>query len=97
MINEDERLAAMGPLSASVATDFAGAVASGRLDLPLPGGGRTYERWAVLPDLAGEDLPWHGCPRDTPTRWPSWPSSAPARRRTGAAGASGPRSRRDRG
>jgi alkylation response protein AidB-like acyl-CoA dehydrogenase len=39
-----------------VAADFAVAVASGRLDLPLPGGGRTWERWAVLADLAGEDL-----------------------------------------
>ena len=39
-----------------VAADFAAAVESGRLDLPLPGGGRTYERWAVLADLAGEDL-----------------------------------------
>ena len=39
-----------------VAADFAAAVASGRLDLPLPGGGRTWERWAVLADLAGEDL-----------------------------------------
>jgi alkylation response protein AidB-like acyl-CoA dehydrogenase len=35
---------------------FADAVGSGRLDLPLPGGGRTRERWAVLADLAGEDL-----------------------------------------
>ena len=35
---------------------FADAVESGRLDLPLPGGGRTRERWAVLADLAGEDL-----------------------------------------
>jgi hypothetical protein len=39
-----------------VAADFAAAVESGRLDLPLPGGGRTYERWAALADLAGEDL-----------------------------------------
>jgi alkylation response protein AidB-like acyl-CoA dehydrogenase len=39
-----------------VAEDFAAAVESGRLDLPLPGGGRTYERWAALADLAGEDL-----------------------------------------
>jgi alkylation response protein AidB-like acyl-CoA dehydrogenase len=39
-----------------VAEDFAAAVESGRLDLPLPGGGRTYQRWAVLADLAGEDL-----------------------------------------
>jgi alkylation response protein AidB-like acyl-CoA dehydrogenase len=39
-----------------VATDFAAAVAFGRLDLPRPGGGRTWERWAALADLAGEDL-----------------------------------------
>ena len=39
-----------------VAAAFAGAVESGRLNLPLPGGGRTCERWAVLADLAGEDL-----------------------------------------
>jgi len=39
-----------------VAAAFADAVESGRLDLPLPGGGRTRERWAVLADLAGEDL-----------------------------------------
>jgi hypothetical protein len=39
-----------------VAADFAAAVESGRLDLPLPGSGRTWERWAVLADLAGEDL-----------------------------------------
>src|SRR5579862_9823783 len=39
-----------------VAVDFAAAVAFGRLDLPRPGGGRTWERWAALADLAGEDL-----------------------------------------
>jgi alkylation response protein AidB-like acyl-CoA dehydrogenase len=56
MISEGERPAAMGPLAASVAEAFAAAVESGRLNLPLPGGGRTYERWAGLADLAGEDL-----------------------------------------
>jgi alkylation response protein AidB-like acyl-CoA dehydrogenase len=40
----------------AVAAAFADAVESGRLDLPLPGGGRTRARWAVLADLAGEDL-----------------------------------------
>jgi alkylation response protein AidB-like acyl-CoA dehydrogenase len=35
---------------------FASAVGSGRLDIPLPGSGRTGERWAVFADLAGEDL-----------------------------------------
>src|SRR5690242_14383921 len=39
-----------------VAAAFAAAIGSGRLDLPLPGGGRTWERWAVLAELAGEDL-----------------------------------------
>ena len=41
---------------AATAAAFADAVRSGRLDLPLPGGGRTRERWAVLADLAEEDL-----------------------------------------
>src|SRR5437660_2221324 len=41
---------------AGTAAAFAHAVRSGRLDLPLPGSGRTRERWAVLADLAGEDL-----------------------------------------
>jgi hypothetical protein len=31
-------------------------VRSGRLDLSLPGSGRTRERWAALADLAEEDL-----------------------------------------
>ena len=35
---------------------FAAAAAAGRLDLPLPGSGATWERWAALADLAGEDL-----------------------------------------
>jgi alkylation response protein AidB-like acyl-CoA dehydrogenase len=35
---------------------FAGAVASGLLDLPLPGSGRTGERWAAFAALAEEDL-----------------------------------------
>jgi alkylation response protein AidB-like acyl-CoA dehydrogenase len=39
-----------------VAEAFAAAVESGRLDLPLPGAGKTRERWAALADLAGEDL-----------------------------------------
>src|SRR5690349_23680957 len=43
-------------MSNEVAADFAAAVESGRLDLPRPGSGRTWERWAVLADLAGEDL-----------------------------------------
>ncbi|HET9972889.1 MAG TPA: acyl-CoA dehydrogenase [Streptosporangiaceae bacterium] len=43
-------------MSSEVAADFAAAVESGRLDLPLPGSGRTWERWTALADLAGEDL-----------------------------------------
>ena len=35
---------------------FVGAVDSGRLDLPLPGGGATGVRWSAFADLAGEDL-----------------------------------------
>ncbi len=40
----------------AVAAAFADTVESGRVNLPLPGSGRTRERWAVLADLAGEDL-----------------------------------------
>jgi alkylation response protein AidB-like acyl-CoA dehydrogenase len=40
----------------AVAAAFAAAVESGRLDLPLPGSGRTWERWDSLAELAGEDL-----------------------------------------
>jgi alkylation response protein AidB-like acyl-CoA dehydrogenase len=50
----DDRAA--GPPGSAVAAAFADAVESGRLDLPLPGAGNTGERWAVLADLAGEDL-----------------------------------------
>jgi alkylation response protein AidB-like acyl-CoA dehydrogenase len=35
---------------------FAAAVASGRLDLPVPGSGATRRRWAAFADLATEDL-----------------------------------------
>jgi alkylation response protein AidB-like acyl-CoA dehydrogenase len=35
---------------------FVSAVESGRLDLPLPGAGATWARWAVFADLAEEDL-----------------------------------------
>ena len=41
---------------AAVAAAFAQAVESGRLDLPLPGGGSTRQRWAVLAQLAEEEL-----------------------------------------
>ena len=66
MINSVCPLTAVGPLTgddragswsgARVAAAFARAVESGRLNLPLPGGGRTRERWAVLAQLAEEDL-----------------------------------------
>ena len=39
-----------------VGTAFAGAVESGVLDLPLPGRGQTWERWAALAKLAEQDL-----------------------------------------
>ncbi len=35
---------------------FVSAVESGRLDVPLPGSGFTWERWAVFAGLAAEDL-----------------------------------------
>jgi hypothetical protein len=50
----EERL--VTPAWQRVARAFAAAVESGRLDLPLPGGGRTRQRWAAFADLAGEDL-----------------------------------------
>jgi alkylation response protein AidB-like acyl-CoA dehydrogenase len=40
----------------ATAEAFSYAVQSGRLNLPLPGCGRTSERWAVLAELAEEDL-----------------------------------------
>ncbi len=59
-------LTATGPLSdggrddrwttAATAAAFTYAVKSGRLNIPLPGGGRTRERWAALAELAEEDL-----------------------------------------
>src|SRR6201994_2751604 len=38
------------------AAAFTAAVESGRLDLPLPGAGATWRRWAAFADLAEEDL-----------------------------------------
>jgi alkylation response protein AidB-like acyl-CoA dehydrogenase len=35
---------------------FTAAVESGRLDVPLPGSGATWQRWTAFADLAGEDL-----------------------------------------
>ena len=53
---EADGLRRAAPVAEAVAGAFATAVESGRLDLPEPGAGRTRERWAVLADLAGEDL-----------------------------------------
>lgn len=39
-----------------IGTAFAAEVELGRLDLPLPGGGRTWDRWAAFAKLAGQDL-----------------------------------------
>jgi hypothetical protein len=41
---------------AGTAAAFAEAAGAGRLDLPLPGGGRTWERWMVFADLAEDNL-----------------------------------------
>jgi alkylation response protein AidB-like acyl-CoA dehydrogenase len=66
MISSGQTLTATGALNAdkhvtgwpgaATAAAFVHAVRSGRLDLPLPGSGRTRERWAVLADLAEKDL-----------------------------------------
>jgi alkylation response protein AidB-like acyl-CoA dehydrogenase len=39
-----------------IAVAFVSAVDAGWLDLPLPGAGRTRERWEALAELAGQDL-----------------------------------------
>jgi alkylation response protein AidB-like acyl-CoA dehydrogenase len=46
----------MGAQIPSAEAAFARAVESGRLDLPLPGGGRTGDRWAAFAGLAATDL-----------------------------------------
>ncbi|HTS95461.1 MAG TPA: acyl-CoA dehydrogenase [Streptosporangiaceae bacterium] len=43
-------------MAGDVTSMFRAAVQSGRLDLPVPGSGRTWERWLAFADLAGEDL-----------------------------------------
>lgn len=43
-------------MSQEIGAAFAAAAESGRLDLPLPGRGRTRERWAALAELAEQDL-----------------------------------------
>lgn len=50
--SESDSLAAWRVTAAA----FAAAAESGRLDLPLPGGGRTAERWAGFAALAEDDL-----------------------------------------
>src|ERR1700723_686785 len=52
----DQGISVLAAGRSPVAAAFADAVESGRLNLPLPGGGRTRERWAALADLGGEDL-----------------------------------------
>jgi alkylation response protein AidB-like acyl-CoA dehydrogenase len=47
---------AAAPAWRLAADAFCAAVESGRLDLPLPGRGRTPERWAAFSALAEEDL-----------------------------------------
>src|SRR6201993_2360569 len=66
-----------------VAAAFADAVESGRLDLPLPGGGRTHERWAALADLADKDL---SASRSPARPWPMNGGVRWARRRAGRVG-----------
>ena len=41
---------------AKTAAAFAQAIDSGRLDVPYPGSGQTRQRWAILAELAEEDL-----------------------------------------
>jgi alkylation response protein AidB-like acyl-CoA dehydrogenase len=53
-VNEDFDATGVGP--ARLADRFAELVGSGLLDLPLPGGGRTWERLRGLADVAAGDL-----------------------------------------
>jgi alkylation response protein AidB-like acyl-CoA dehydrogenase len=46
----------MGCQEQSVGVAFVSAVETGRLDLPLPGGGRTGDRWAAFAELGAQDL-----------------------------------------
>lgn len=46
----------MSPRSTSPAEDLAVLVATGAADLPLPGGGATWQRFATLADLARRDV-----------------------------------------
>ena len=47
---------------------FVSAIESGRLDLPLPGSGATWRRWATFADLAEEDLSLARLGEGMPTR-----------------------------
>jgi hypothetical protein len=75
---------------------FIAAAGSGRLDLPLPGSGATWDRFSAFADLAEEDLSLARLGGDTPTRSRSSLSSAGRRRLPAAAGGCGRRTRRDR-
>ena len=77
----------------AVAAAFADAVESGRLNLPLPGGGRTRERWAGLADLAGEDLSLARLAEGHADALAILAELGEPAPRPEAAGASGPRSR----
>lgn len=46
----------LGEHRRTVAVEFARLTAAGALDLPLPGGGRTRQRWSALTALAERDL-----------------------------------------
>jgi len=74
---------------------FVSAVESGRLDLPLPGSGRTGERWAAFADLAEEDLSLARLGEGHAARSRSWRSLTARRRVPAAAGACGRRTRPD--
>lgn len=49
-------LSSPAELSARVRGRLQRLAEMGRLDLPLPGGGRTWERWQALAELSAEDL-----------------------------------------
>jgi hypothetical protein len=71
---------------------FAGAVESGRLNLPQPGAGRTRERWAALAELAEEDLSLARLAEGHTDALAILAELGALRRRPGAGGESGPRS-----
>ncbi len=83
--------------AARTAAAFTAAVESGRLDLPQPGGGRTGERWAVLADLATEDLSLARLAEGHADALAILAELGAAGLRPAGAGVSGPRSRPVRG